>query len=202
MGFNQFLELGLEHIADINGYDHILFIVVMCVMYQPKAWKKVLILVTAFTIGHSITLALAALKWIKVDQHFVEFLIPVTILLTAIWNLFPSKSDTENNSKKWFSWNYLIVLFFGLIHGLGFSNYFGMLLGRNADITIPLLGFNIGVEIGQIGIVMVFMLIALVFLNIIKVKFEYWKKAVSLLAIFISIYLISQSDFISEIITQ
>lgn len=192
MRFFQFLELGLSHIADLDGYDHILFIIVACAMFHIREWRKVLVLVTAFTLGHSLTLALAVLKWIQVDSDFVELLIPITILLTAVWNLLPFGKKQDEN-KGWFSFSHLIVLFFGLIHGLGFSNYLGMLLGRNESIVIPLLGFNIGVELGQILIVFVFMLIAFVFLELLKVKMKYWTFAVSTFAILVSLHLIRQN---------
>lgn len=197
MRFFQFLELGLWHIADLNAYDHILFIVVACVMFHIREWKKVLILITAFTLGHSLTLALAVSKWIQIDKDFVELLIPITILLTAIWNILPFGKN-QNENKAWFSFNYLIVLFFGLIHGLGFSNYLGMLLGRNESMVAPLLGFNIGVELGQLLIVFIFMLISFVFLELLKVKMKHWTFTVSTFAILVSLYLISQTDFIAQ----
>ena len=197
MRFFQFLELGLWHIADLNGYDHILFIIVACVMFHIREWKKILVLITAFTLGHSLTLALAVLKWIQIDTNFVELLIPITILLTAIWNILPFGKKQDEN-KGWFSFNYLIVLFFGLIHGLGFSNYLGMLLARNESPVIPLLGFNIGVELCQLLIVFIFMLISFVFLELLKVKMKHWTFSVSVFAILVSLYLISQTDFISQ----
>ena len=187
MKFLEFLELGFEHIVDWNAYDHILFIVVMCAVYQVKDWKKILVLVTAFTVGHSLTLALAISKIVSINKDFVEFLIPLTIILTAIWNMIPKKENTDD--KKWFSSNYIMVLFFGLIHGLGFSNYLGMLLGRNEGVFIPLLGFNVGVELGQICIISVFMLLSFLFLDIFKLKQKYWIWMISVLAIVVSLKL-------------
>ncbi|MGK0389635.1 MAG: hypothetical protein ACI94Y_002379 [Maribacter sp.] len=210
MKFLEFLELGFEHIADWNAYDHILFIVVMCAVYQVKDWRKILILVTAFTIGHSLTLALAISKIVSIDKDLVEFLIPSTIILTAIWNMIPKKEqdlwgfrnpknlllldemdeDSEHStSKNWLSSNYIMVLFFGLIHGLGFSNYLGMLLGRNEGIFIPLLGFNVGVELGQICIIAIFMLVSFICLDILKIKQKYWIGMISILAIVVSLKL-------------
>ncbi len=197
MGFSIFFKLGLEHIADWNGYDHILFIIVMCVMYRPNDWKKILLLVTAFTVGHSLTLALAALDLLNINQSFVEFLIPVTILLTAIWNVIPKKEDPE---ERFISWNYVVVLLFGLVHGLGFSNYFSMLVGKNNQFIMDLFGFNLGVELGQIMIVMVFMLISYIFLNIIKVKHASWIKFVSGAAFGIALILIKESDWITQLL--
>lgn len=187
MKFLEFLELGFEHIADWNAYDHILFIVVMCVIYQVKDWRKILILVTAFTVGHSLTLALAISKLVSINKDFVEFLIPLTIILTAIWNMIPKKENASN--KTWLSSNYIMVLFFGLIHGLGFSNYLGMLLGRHESILVPLLGFNVGVELGQICIVGAFMLLSFLCLDVLKLKQKYWIWGISVLAIIVSLKL-------------
>ncbi len=198
MGFTDYFQLGLEHISDLKGYDHMVFIIAMCCIYKPSEWKKILILVTAFTIGHSLTLALAALDIIRINSEFIEFLIPLTICLTAIWNVLPKKEKPSS----WFSWNYLIVLFFGLIHGLGFSNNFKMLIGREGNIVEPLFGFNVGVEIGQFMIVLVFMSIAYYFLERRKIKFKDWILFVSGMAFGISCILILESDWINEFIKQ
>ena len=147
--FQIYLELGLEHIADVQGYDHILFVAMLCAVYTFKEWKQVLILVTAFTIGHSLTLALATLNIIRVSNAWVEFLIPVTIFVTAAGNMISGKPGHASTRIK-----YALALFFGLIHGLGFSNYLRSLLGTHDSILFPLLAFNIGVELGQILIVL------------------------------------------------
>ena len=89
--FQFYLTLGLQHIADFKGYDHILFIVVLCAVYQIKHWRKILILITAFTIGHSASLVLATFNIIRISGDWIEFLIPVTILLTAIGNMLQRK---------------------------------------------------------------------------------------------------------------
>ncbi len=193
MNFYQYIELGWDHIADPDAYDHILFIVAMCAMYKPKDWKKLLILVTAFTIGHCLTLALSALNVFRLDASLVEFLIPVTIVITAIGNVLPKK---EYENKGWFSWNYVLVLFFGLIHGMGFSNYFRMLIGKKGDIIMPLFGFNIGVEIGQIIIVGVFLILSYICLNVLNFKFQNWKTFISGTAFGVAMILIKDSDFI------
>ena len=116
--FSLYYGLGLDHILDVNGYDHILFVIVLCALYQTSDWKKILILVTSFTLGHSITLALATLRVISVNPELIEFLIPVTIVITAISNLF-TRDGKVSDGKVWR--NYLYAGFFGLIHGLGFS---------------------------------------------------------------------------------
>ena len=148
--FWMFFELGREHIADLSGYDHILFIAALCIGYLPKDWKKILILVTAFTVGHSITLALSALDAVTVSAEWIEFLIPVTIMITALINIL--RKDVERKQRV-VSLEFLLASFFGLIHGLGFSNYLKSLLGKDTSIINQLLAFNIGLEIGQLLIV-------------------------------------------------
>ena len=122
--FSIYFQLGFEHISDIKAYDHILFIIALCAIYRPQDWKNILILVTAFTIGHSITLALAAFDIIRFPANIIEFLIPVTILITALSNFYQTQSSIEEktnlfhqNKKR----NYWLALFFGWIHGMGLS---------------------------------------------------------------------------------
>ena len=174
--FSLYYELGLDHILDVNGYDHILFVVVLCALYQSTDWKKVLILITAFTLGHSITLALATMRVIKINADLIEFLIPVTILVTAISNLF-TKEDRIAEGKIWR--NYLYAGFFGLIHGLGFSNYLRALLGKDETIILQLFAFNVGLEVGQIIIVGLFMAISFIFVGLGGVTRRDWKMIIS-----------------------
>lgn len=161
--FQIYFNLGLDHILDKDGLDHIIFILVLCALYSINDWKKLLILVTAFTIGHSITLALATLDIIKVNTDVVELLIPVTILITAVTNI--ASSDTRQRSGK-YKINYFLALFFGLIHGMGFSNVLRSLLGKDETIITQLLAFNIGLEVGQLVIVAIFLVSLLVVVNI------------------------------------
>ncbi len=184
--FNIYLQLGLEHIADIKAYDHILFIVALCAVYQIREWKKIAILVTAFTIGHSLTLILSVLNITIVNASIIELLIPVTILLTCIYNILEIKKTKKNTYIK-----YIIALFFGLIHGWGFSNYLKSLLGMEENILIPLLGFNIGLEIGQLFIVAIVLTCSYFVLNILKIKRWIWVTALSIIVGIISINLIT-----------
>jgi hypothetical protein len=147
--FGTYIIFGFKHIADVKGYDHILFIITLCCIYSISEWKNVLILVTAFTIGHSITLALAALKVIIMNSYLIELLIPITILATSILNLF------YNSDNKQTVLHYMLALFFGCIHGMGFSNFFNAISMDNSIIK-QLLGFNIGLEMGQILIIFIF----------------------------------------------
>lgn len=166
--FSLYFGLGKEHILDyLNGYDHILFVLALCAVYSVHDWKKILILVTAFTIGHSITLALATLEIISVKGELIEFFIPLTIFITAFGNLFRSeKSINESNVQL----NYVFALFFGLIHGLGFSNFLRSLLGKDHSIVSQLLAFNLGLELGQIIVVALFLALRFILVDLAKVS--------------------------------
>ncbi|MFP5042822.1 HupE/UreJ family protein [Parasediminibacterium sp. JCM 36343] len=147
--FGLYFTLGRQHIADWQGIDHILFIMALCLRYQLTDWRKIIVLVTAFTIGHSITLALSVLSIVHFSTKWIEFLIPVTIGITAISNVFAKNMVFGKN----ISLFYLLALFFGLIHGLGFSNYLKSILGTGSNIIAQLFAFNIGLEAGQLIIV-------------------------------------------------
>ena len=190
--FDLYLRLGFEHISDLAGFDHILFLIALCAVYRIEQWKRVLILVTAFTIGHSVTLALSAFGTNSIPSNIIEFLIPTTILLTALHNVF-SKSSNETNAKM--SKNYAMALFFGFIHGMGFSNYFRALLMRDDAIAMPLFGFNLGIELGQLMIVAIILGIAYVLLNLVKIKHRDWNVFVSGAAAGISIMLMVETKF-------
>ncbi|WP_299252702.1 HupE/UreJ family protein [uncultured Cytophaga sp.] len=166
--FTTYLLLGFEHISDIKGFDHILFILTLCCIYSISEWKRVLVLITAFTIGHSITLLLSALKIIVFSPYLIEILIPVTILITSISNLI--YTPTKNQQLL----HYLLALFFGCIHGMGFSNFFSA-ISMNDTILIELASFNIGLEIGQICIVLVFFMSYALLNNWKTIEQNNWK---------------------------
>ncbi|HCM75949.1 MAG TPA: HupE / UreJ protein [Cytophagales bacterium] len=175
--FQLYFVLGKDHILDYaNGYDHILFVVALCAIYLTRDWKKILILVTAFTVGHSVTLALATLDVIAVNEKLIEFLIPLTIFLTAFGNLFRKE---ESYSTKPVQTNYLLALVFGLIHGMGFSNYLKAILGKDHTVVTQLLAFNLGLEFGQIIIVGIFMAISFLLVDLIHVSRRDWKMVIS-----------------------
>lgn len=167
--FPLYFQLGWQHILDWQGYDHILFVMALCGTYLLADWKKVLILVTAFTVGHSITLALSVFKIISVNTALIEFLIPVTILITAASNILSKRKKTKGLSFK-----YLMALFFGLVHGLGFSNYLKSLLGKSSSITAELFAFNIGLEFGQVLIVAGVLILSFILIWIVKIKRWDW----------------------------
>ena len=164
--FSVYFTLGRQHIADIKGLDHILFIMALCGRYTIQDWKKLLLLVTAFTIGHSLTLLLSVLNFIHIRSQWIELLIPVTIIITCISNLFVKKFAFKTS----YPLIYFFALFFGLIHGLGFSYYLKSLLGRDQSIIVKLLAFNVGLEAGQLTIVAAILLITFICINLIKLN--------------------------------
>ncbi|MGB4776708.1 MAG: HupE/UreJ family protein [Daejeonella sp.] len=167
--FWLYFEIGWKHICDWQGYDHILFVTVLCGIYLLKDWRKILILVTAFTIGHTITLGLSVYNLVKIPTNLVEFLIPVTILITAVSNMTRRSFEVRK-----IKLNYFLALLFGLIHGMGFSNYLKSMLGKNSTIIAELFAFNIGLEVGQITIVILVLMLCYFVLNILKIKRREW----------------------------
>lgn len=172
----MYLQLGFGHIIDVRAYDHILFIITLCAVYLFSEWKHVLILVTAFTIGHSVTLALASLNIISINPKLVEFLIPLTIFITAVANI---TTKTTEYSVGLHRFKYFTALVFGLIHGLGFSNYLKSLLGGEMSIVKPLFAFNLGLEIGQIIIVLAILSLASFMMGILHSKKREWTLVLS-----------------------
>ena len=179
--FSTYLELGFTHISDPKAYDHIIFIIALCAIYRLSEWKKVAILVTAFTIGHSITLGLAAFEVITFPGDVIEMLIPVTIILTCLYNVIFKKETLEEDGifNRQLSINYVFALFFGLIHGMGFSNFFRSLHGDESSIVKPLLAFNVGLELGQLLIVAAILVVAYIVLDVFKAKQREWNLFVS-----------------------
>ncbi len=167
--FFFYFKLGWQHIISIDALDHQLFILALVAVYSYKNIKQVLILVTAFTIGHSLTLLLSVLDVIRFGSKYVEFLIPVTIVVTALSNLFK-----RSYSKKAVNVNYFLALGFGLIHGMGFANSIRMMLAKDENLGWGLFGFNIGLEVGQIIIVTVILFITFIIFNFTKIRRPSW----------------------------
>lgn len=184
--FQIWFETGLTHILDLNGYDHILFVSLLAITFSLKEFNKLLWLITAFTIGHSLTLALSAINLINTPQPIIELAISLSILATALLNLL-NKNRKIIQVKVFF----LITLFFGLIHGLGFSYLLKNMLGREQNITLPLLYFNIGLEAGQIIIVGIVLLMILFATNLLKINYELIKKCIAICIGLISLYLVA-----------
>ena len=167
--FNFYFGLGWEHIISKNALDHQLFIAVLAAIYVWKDWKQVLVLVTAFTIGHSLTLALSVFDVLRFNSRWVEFLIPVTIVITAVSNLFQKKFTPRS-----IRINYFLALFFGLIHGMGFANYIRFMMADDQSIGWSLFGFNVGLEAGQIAVVTALLTLTFLVLKIFKVNRRDW----------------------------
>ncbi len=165
--FKLYFGLGVNHILDFESYDHILFIIALTAVYLIKQWRQILILVTAFTIGHSTTLVLSTLNIINVNPDFIEFLIPITIIFTGFANIFVNNYSKIN--RKLYIIKYSTSIFFGLIHGLGFSSYLKSMLSAEDNLFTPLLAFNLGIETGQFLIVAI--IIALSYIFVTKIKF-------------------------------
>lgn len=198
--FLSFLSLGFHHIADPRAFDHLLFVVTLCAVYRWTEWRKLLVLITAFTIGHSLTLVLAGLHILVIPKDLVEFLIPVTIVLTGLHNIASKRAAdpaTIGTFSRAVSTNYLLALFFGLIHGMGFASYFTALMGEEGNILLPLFAFNVGIEVGQLIIVGVFFGIYFLLAQWLKIAHRDWNLFVSGLGVGGALVLILQNLFSS-----
>ncbi|WP_266203047.1 HupE/UreJ family protein [Pontibacter kalidii] len=191
--FSTYIELGFNHIFDFKAYDHMLFLLALSAIYTLQDWKKVLALVTSFTIGHSVTLALATLNIIRFDAALIEFLIPATILFTCIINFFKLKGAASKQGTV-LSLHNLMAVIFGLIHGMGFSNFLRQMLGRNGNIWQQLLAFNIGIELGQLLIVGVLLLAGFLIMTVFRAKKRDWIMVLSSAAAGISLILMMETN--------
>jgi hydrogenase/urease accessory protein HupE len=189
--FLLYFKMGLHHVLDFSAYDHILFLIVLAVVFTNFQWKKVIWLVTLFTIGHSVTLALSAYGVLKVPMGLIEFLIPLTIFITGIINIITAKSK---NTKKG-NINLLLALFFGLIHGLGFSNYFKMMVGQEEDKLFPLIEFALGIELAQVIIVIGILILGMILQNFLRVDRRDWVLVCSSIVIGFSIQMMIDRVF-------
>lgn len=180
LGF--YFEMGWHHIVAWDALDHLLFVLALSAIYLIGNWKQVLVLVTAFTIGHSLTLALSVYDVIRVSDKWVEFLIPCTIVITAVLNLL--EKDYEPRSLRL---NYFLALFFGLIHGLGFANALRFMLAKDQGIGWSLFGFNIGLEAGQVVVVMGILLAGFLVVNKAGLKRKWWVWSLSVVAFSIAV---------------
>jgi len=174
--FEFYLKLGFEHIANLNGYDHILFLIALCAVYNISQLKKILLLVTAFTVGHSITLFMVSFDFFSIPTRVIKGLIPATIAITSLNNILGNKQTKKDVD---IGKNYLLALFFGLIHGMDFSNYFKALIMSTDEIIVPLFGFNVGIEVGQLLVVCFIIAMSYISLNILKVKEIEWNIFIS-----------------------
>ena len=168
--FILYFKMGLNHVLDFAAYDHILFLIVLAIVFTYFEIKKLIWLVTLFTLGHSVTLALSAYQVLNISIELIEFLIPLTIFITGFVNIINSNksSDKKNNT------NLIFALLFGLIHGLGFSNYFRMMIGQEENKLYPLIEFALGIEVAQIIIVLGILILGSLLQNLFKVDKRDW----------------------------
>ena len=187
-----YLQIGLKHVLDIKAYDHVLFLMALAVPYAFKDWKRVLILVSIFTLGHTVALLLSVFNIIMIKASFVEFLIPITILATALYNIFTSGKSSKGDSLSIVGF---ITLFFGIIHGLGFSNYFKSILpGSNFDKLLPSLEFALGIEFAQIITVLVVLMVSYIVQNIFRFSKRDWVLVMSAFIIGVVLPMIIHSE--------
>jgi hypothetical protein len=184
--FNLYFKLGTAHILTWEAMDHILFVAALCLRYLLKDWKKVVVLVTAFTLGHSITLALSALGYVHFSTKWIEFLIPLTIVATALNNLSIKSQDFQPTSK--LPLIYFFALFFGLIHGLAYANTFLSLEGPQG-LLLHLLAFNLGIEAAQLLIVGIVLSISFIFVPLLKVSRIWWIRVTSVVILVLSLHM-------------
>lgn len=190
--FLFYTEYGIKHVLDKNGYDHVLFLIALTLPYLFKDWKKVLLLVSTFTIGHTFSLILAAYNFVSLDAKIVEFLIPLSILIVALYNIYKSNMTSPKINLLFIS-----TLAFGLIHGLGFAREFTLLIGKEEDKLLPLLEFALGIEIAQIIVVIVALAISYLFQKIIKVPKHIWLILISALVVLLVLPMLINSDLLA-----
>jgi len=188
------VEYGINHVLDINGYDHLLFLMVLTVPYVFKDWKRVLMLVSMFTIGHTLSLVLATYDVVSINGKLVEFLIPLTIFIVALYNVFTTgKKSTEQKAGILF----ISALFFGLIHGLGFAREFKMFIGKSESKLVPLLEFALGIEIAQVLIVFVVLFLGFFGQIIFRFSRRDWVIIISAIVVGLTIPMLIQSELFS-----
>ena len=185
---NNFL-FGFKHIIDWNAIDHFLFILMICVAFESNQWKKILKLVYAFTIGHSLTLFMCSLDLIP-PSKYTDFLIPLTIMFSAISNVIVNK---EHITQYKYDYRFILILLFGMIHGLAFAGNFKVLIFDNESITVPLFTFNLGIEIGQILIILIYFIIVEILKLFINLNLEKWNIFISGIGFGISLFLLFRS---------
>jgi len=188
------VQYGINHVLDINAYDHVLFLIVLTIPYLFKDWKRVLILVSVFTLGHTLSLVLAAYNVVSVNAKLVEFLIPITILIVAVFNVFTSrkKAKSDKAGVLFFS-----TLFFGIVHGLGFAREFKIMVGKSESKLAILLEFALGIELAQIIIVFVVLFLGYLMQTVFRFSKRDWIMVISAIVIGLVIPMISNSDLLT-----
>jgi len=190
--FFTYLQLGIDHILDVKGYDHILFVMVLTILYSIKEWKSLLVLITAFTIGHSTTLAFTVLDIISFNSEKVEALIILSIAVTALLNIVRNGKTPNSNEMKMY---YVVALFFGFIHGMGFASYLSAILGKSGDLLVPLFGFNVGLELGQIVIVSLLMVLIFILEKVIGINKQKLIVVISSIILGVTLPVLAEHDW-------
>ena len=187
-----YFNIGLKHVLNVCAYDHVLFLLALTVPYEFKNWKKILILVSFFTLGHTLALFLSVFNVIAIKANIVEFLIPITILVTALYNIIFSGKSSKKNSIPFIE---IITVFFGIVHGLGFSNYFNSILpGKATDKLLPLFEFALGIEVAQIFVVILSLLLAYIIQTLFKFSKRDWTLTVSAFIVGVVIPILLQNE--------
>jgi len=187
-----YFNIGLKHVLNIYAYDHVLFLLALTVPYEFKDWKRILILVSFFTLGHTLALFLSVFNIIAIKANIVEFLIPITILVAALYNIIVSGKSSKKDTITFIG---IITVFFGIIHGLGFSNYFNSILpGKPTDKLLPLFEFALGIETAQIIVVILSLLLAYVVQTLFKFSKRDWTLTLSAFIVGVVIPVILQNE--------
>ena len=187
-----YFNTGLRHVLDINAYDHVLFLIALTIPYAFKDWQRVLLLVTLFTVGHTVALLLSVYGFVQIKVNLVEFLIPITILITAIFHLFTAGKNAKKESISFIA---VVTLFFGIIHGLGFSNYFNTILPGNASAKlIPLLEFAFGIETTQVIVVLIVLILSYIVQTLFRFSKRDWTLVISAFVIGVVIPMVIESE--------
>lgn len=191
-----YFQIGLKHVLDIHSYDHVLFLIALAVPFSFNDWKRIVLLVTMFTLGHTIALFLSVFGIIAIKVNIVELLIPITILITALFNLFTAG---KSNKKESVNLIFFITLFFGIIHGLGFSNYFKSILGGPASSKIlPLGEFALGIEAAQIAVVFIVLLLSYIVQTVFRFSKRDWTLVMSAFIIGVVLPMIIENEIWSR----
>lgn len=187
-----YFQIGLKHVLDINAYDHVLFLMALAIPYSFKDWKRILLLISLFTLGHTVALVLSVFGIVTVKAALVELLIPITILLTAMFNLFSSGKTAKNNKGGVILFT---TLFFGVIHGLGFSNYFKSILGGSAlSKILPLAEFALGIEGAQIAVVFAILILSYIAQTVFRFSKRDWTLVMSAFVIGVVVPMIIENE--------
>ena len=187
-----YTNYGVNHVLDVNGYDHVLFLIVLAIPYLFKDWKRVLLLISVFTIGHTLSLLFAAYNVVSIEADLVEFLIPVTIFIVAMYNVFKAGKKERKIAVLFMS-----TLFFGLIHGLGFAREFTMLIGKAEHKIVPLLEFALGIEIAQVIVVFLVLFIGFLLQTVFRISKRDWIMVISATVVGLVIPMLINSAFLA-----